>query len=171
MLHRGKYAIATPETGGVAASPATPTLRERFRLKNILKFDDDFTFTDKLASAGIFWWAIFLLLVNVVVTIWNLFFHAWPITWWSHYWMVAGVGIPFVIGIGTLIWFGAGGIKDILDFFQALRTMTRDVHDDGSVKRAVPAAAPAPSELPVAPAPAGDNTLKAGAAVGAPPIA
>ncbi|MGB7158684.1 MAG: hypothetical protein WBD40_11495 [Tepidisphaeraceae bacterium] len=159
MLHRGQY--APPGEPVVAAVP----LRERFRLKNILQFDSNFTFTDKLVSGGIFWWAMFLLVVNIVVSVWNLVFHHWPVTWWSKYWLVAGVGFPFLIALGTLVWFGIGGVKDIFAFFHALRTMTRDAADDGSVHNATPAPATGFPIAPVAPSPVGDNAVKTAAAV------
>jgi len=168
MLHRGKYAPA--------GEPAKPQLamRERFRLKNILQFDSNFTFTDKLVSGGIFWWSMFLLAVNVIVSVWNIAFHDWPVTWWSKYWMIAGVGIPFLIAVATLVWFGIGGTKDTFAFFHALRTMARDATDDGTVVKpgdsALPAPATASPAAPVGATPASDDALKAGAAVSPRPI-
>ena len=175
MLHRGRYA----PPGGPVVVPLP--LRERFRVKNILQFDANFTFTDKLVSGGIFWWAMFLLVVNVVVSAWNLFIYDWPISWWSKYWLVAGVGVPFAIALATLIWFGIGGVKDIFAFFHALRTMDRDVNDNGTVRSASPGgfpvvdgAMPAPATsspaAPVAPTPVADDAVKAGAAVAPRPI-
>lgn len=171
MLHRGQYAPP-----GEAPKRLIP-LRERFRLKNILQFDENFTFTDKLVSGGIFWWAMFLLVVNVVVSIWNLVFFSWPITWWSKYWLVAGVGFPFVIALGTLVWFGIGGVKDIIVFFATLRTIARDASDDGRVaapgqpgfEPVVPASAGGSPFAPIAPTPEGEQPVKTGAAVGARP--
>jgi solute:Na+ symporter, SSS family len=168
MLHRGRY--APPGEPVVVPLP----LRERFRVKNILQFDANFTFTDKLVSGGIFWWAMFLLVVNLVVSAWNLFIYDWPISWWSKYWLVAGVGVPFAIALATLIWFGIGGIKDIFAFFHALRTMDRDVNDNGTVRDLPAGAMPAPATsspaAPVAPTPVADDAVKAGAAVAPRPV-
>jgi SSS family solute:Na+ symporter len=130
MLHRGKYAVA----GDGPKLP--PTIRERFRLRNMLGYDDNFTFTDKLVAGGIFWFAMFLLVVNLVVTVWNLAFYRWPVSWWSNYWLIFSVGLPFLVAVGTLVWFGIGGTRDIFLFFATLRTMTRDATDDGRVKLA-----------------------------------
>jgi SSS family solute:Na+ symporter len=143
MLHRGAYSAA-----GVTFS-ATPqmSLRDRFRLRNVLHFDANFTFTDKLVSGGIFWWAMLLLGVNLVVSLWNLFYD-WPVTWWSYYWMVAGIGFPLLIAVATLVWFGIGGVRDIIAFFAALRSMQRDESDDGRVPDAT---ATAGESLPAAP--------------------
>ena len=126
MLHRGQYAIAGEST------VAPRTLRERFSLRNILSFDANFTFRDNLVSGGLFWWSMLLLVVNLLVSAWHLFYD-WPVSWWAHYWVIAGIALPFVIAVATLIWFGIGGLRDIVIFFQSLRTMTRDVTDDGRV--------------------------------------
>jgi hypothetical protein len=74
-----------------------------------------------------------LLAINALVSVWNLAFHAWPITWWSRYWLVCGVGLPFVVAVGTLAWFGVGCTRDLFAFFAALRTLKRDETDDGRV--------------------------------------
>ena len=149
MLHRGKYAVE----GDGTVKPAMP-LRERFRLRNILQFDSNFTFTDKLVSGGIFWWAMLLLVVNVIVTAWNLLFQDWPITWWSKYWLVTAVGFPFLIALATLIWFGIGGVRDMVDFFAALRTQARDASDDGRVVRETGVEDSLGPEMPARAAPA-----------------
>jgi solute:Na+ symporter, SSS family len=132
LLHRGEYALP-----GEKVVPPLP-MRERFRIRNILQFDANFTFTDRLVSGGIFWWAMLLLAVNVVVSIWNLVFWQWPIEWWSRYWLVTAVGFPFLIALATLVWFGIGGLRDMVAFFSALRTMKRDATDDGRVDAAEP---------------------------------
>ncbi len=164
MLHRGEYARdADVGEAGPVLNYARPSLRDRFRVRNILQFDASFTFSDKLVSGGIFWWAMFLLVVNVVVSGWNLLFYDWPISWWSKYWLVAGVGVPFLIALATLIWFGIGGVKDLFAFFHDLRTMERDVNDDGAVREALAGAMPAPATgspaAPVAPTPTGDDAV------------
>jgi SSS family solute:Na+ symporter len=127
LLHRGPYALPGDQ------SVPLMSLRERFKLRNILQFDGNFTKTDKLVSGGIFWWSMLLLVVNVVVSVWNLVFYQWPIEWWSKYWLITAVGFPFLIAMVTLVWFGIGGIRDMIQFFAALRTMARDETDDGRV--------------------------------------
>ena len=47
--------------------------------------------------------------------------------------MATFIAVPFVVAIGTLFWFTAGGIRDMRDFFTALRTQVRDDRDDGRV--------------------------------------
>ena len=147
MLHRGRYVV--PSDGGLTPPPS---LRDRFRLKHILGFDDNFTFTDKLVAGGVFWFSMFLLAVNLVVTVWNLAFYRWPVEWWSRYWLVFSVAFPFIVAVGTLIWFGIGGTRDIFAFFAALRILKRDATDDGRVKEADKATPIADPAFPVSPA-------------------
>ncbi|MGC4032939.1 MAG: hypothetical protein QM754_14620 [Tepidisphaeraceae bacterium] len=116
-------------------APVTP-FGDRFRLKNILKFDSNFTFSDKMVSGGIFWWSMLLLALNVVVSGWNITYGHWPTSWWANYWAVTGIALPFVIAVVTLVWFGIGGFVDIRSFFHTLRTMKRDAEDDGRVVHA-----------------------------------
>ena len=130
MLHRGKYAV---EAKSDKEPDVQETIRERFRLRNLLHFDSNFTFTDKLVAGGIFWWSMLLVAVNVVVSVWNVFFFEWPLDWWAHYWMVTGIAVPLLIAAATLVWFGIGGFVDMKAFFHALRTQRRDERDDGRV--------------------------------------
>lgn len=140
LLHRGPYALP-----GDKSIPLLP-MRERFKLRNILQFDANFTKTDKIVSGGIFWWSMLLLAVNVVVSVWNLVFYQWPIEWWSKYWLITAVGFPFLIAMVTLVWFGIGGLRDMVHFFAALRTMTRDETDDGRVSSEPQTVISSPSE-------------------------
>jgi SSS family solute:Na+ symporter len=127
MLHRGKYAVEAK-----ADKPAVLPFRERLRLRNLLHFDDNFTFRDKLIAGGIFWWSIALVVINVVALVWNGF-DRWPAAWWGDYWMATFIAVPFVVAVGTLVWFTVGGVRDMRDFFTALRTQVRDHRDDGRV--------------------------------------
>lgn len=129
LLHRGKYSVE----GQSLAKPLP--FRERLKLRNVLSFDGNFTFRDKLVSGGIFWWSMLLLVLNVVITAWNLLFDRWPVSWWANYWMITAIGFPFLIAVATLAWFSIGGFIDMKAFFRALRTMRRDDADDGRVKQ------------------------------------
>lgn len=129
MLHRGQYAIA-----GEKKATVLPW-RERFRPKNLLKFNEDFTFADKLAAGGIFWWSLLLAFVTIGCAIANPFIQSWPTSFWPTYWFVVGVAVPVVIGVGTFFWFGIGGVRDIFAFFRALHTVQRDDRDDGRVTK------------------------------------
>jgi solute:Na+ symporter, SSS family len=126
MLHRGVYALE-PQ----AAQPMS--LRQRLRMKNLLRFDDNFTRRDKFVAAGMFWYSISMVVINIGVTIWNFTLRRWPLEWWADYWFITAIVVPFVIAGATVIWFTIGGIADMRAFFVAIRTVKRDSRDDGRV--------------------------------------
>jgi hypothetical protein len=106
--------------------------------------NDNFTFTDKLVTGGLFFWSMLSMAVVVVVSLWNLLVHRWSNETWASYWFVVGVVIPMIIAMVTLVWFGIGGILDLRAFFHRLATMTRDVTDDGTVGEHGDSRPPAP---------------------------
>ncbi len=126
MLHRGQYAIASEHD-------LLPSVKRRFNLASVLRFDENFTFMDKIAAGGIFWWTIVLAVINIVVTVWNLVFRRWPLHWWANYWLATAIVVPFIVAAITLVWFTIGGLNDMVYFFRAMRTLKRDVRDDGRV--------------------------------------
>ncbi len=144
MLHRGEF--ADEKTKLASAN----TFWSRFSMKNILRFDPNFTFWDKLVSGGIFWWAMLLLLINIIVSLVNIrawypsamvgsswiesnWMEPWSLSGWALYWQIMGIGLPLIISVVTLVWFGIGGVMDIQKFFVALKTIRRDTTDDGRV--------------------------------------
>ena len=133
LITRFGILCGTPKKNYAAKAPLP--LRERVRLKNLLHFGPDFSFRDKVASAGLFWFALFLLVVNLIVTAWNFISpETWTRNWWSHYWIVFGLVLPFVVAVVTFVWFTIGGTRDIIDLFASLQTMRRDSADDGRVE-------------------------------------
>jgi hypothetical protein len=109
------------------------TWRQRLRLENLLKFDANFTRTDKLIAGGVFWYYIALAVVCLTVTVWNTMFHPWSNQAWATYWLILSIIVPGIIALVTLFWFTIGGVRDMRSFFIALRTMKRDARDDGRV--------------------------------------
>ena len=88
--------------------------------------------TDRIVAGGIFFWSMFWLAVVLVGTGWNLI-RPWPQNVWVSYWFVAGLILPILVCIVTLIWFGIGGVIDLRAFFARLSSMKRDAKDDGTV--------------------------------------
>jgi SSS family solute:Na+ symporter len=142
MLHRGLYADSDPPGHPPRSGGA------RMKLRNLLSFDQNFTRSDKLIAAAVFIWALTLLMLNGVVSTWNVVFYRWPIQWWSRYWLITAVLVPLVIALATFVWFGIGGIRDIRDFFRALRALKRDDRDDGRVVHTTDVARAAMSGIP-----------------------
>jgi SSS family solute:Na+ symporter len=126
MLHRGQYAVSDE-------GRKSQRLRERFSLRNVFRFDENFTLGDKILSSSIFWWAMALVAVNLVILAWNFLWHRWPARWWADYWLILAIVVPFGVSFVTLVWFTFGGIRDMRLFFTALRNVHRDSRDDGRV--------------------------------------
>jgi SSS family solute:Na+ symporter len=131
MLHRGAYAV-TPDGQPAPPQPPRRTWRQRLHWRTFVSFDENFTTTDKITAAGIFWFSVAFVVLNLTVT-GSVLYRPWPIAWWARYWMITTIAIPLVIAVVTLAWFGWGGVRDLRAFFVALRTMKRDARDDGRV--------------------------------------
>jgi len=125
MLHRGSYAIESEKQ--FATKSGT-----RVTWGKLIGIDEHFTFGDKLLAGGIFGWALLWFCVFVVGTIWNLI-SPWPISFWSTFWFVVGIGIPVFFAFVTAIWFSWGGIRDMRVFFRRLKEERVDALDNGMV--------------------------------------
>jgi SSS family solute:Na+ symporter len=144
LLHRGRHRV---EQDVIADRGMLE--KGRFHWSKLLGFDEHFTLGDKIIAGGIFWWTIFWAAVVLISTTWNLWhplcaklglagaaidcIDPWPTSWWTNFWLIQGIILPFVISAVTLVWFSIGGVKDLRDFFIALRTDKRDHTDDGRV--------------------------------------
>ena len=122
MLHRGKYAIKDEHLGGVSL-PQTG-------LKALLP-SKEFSFGDKCFYYANIAWTVLWFGLFVVVTIYHFLFGTtdW---WWCGYWRFY-IYLNAVIGIVALFWFLVGGLRNIREMFQILRTKKVDVNDNGRV--------------------------------------
>jgi SSS family solute:Na+ symporter len=144
MLHRGEYTLSDESPGSLLPGDPAPkqrhqqiptSLRQRFTLRNVFKFDENFTPGDKVISGAIFWWSMILVVVNAAIIIWSFAVHGGLSNqWWANYWLILAIQIPFAVSIITFIWFSIGGFRDIRDFFKALKHLRRDARDDGRVE-------------------------------------
>ena len=57
----------------------------------------------------------------------------WGERQWSSYFFIITIAVPFVLGIGTTIWFTIGSIMDIRRLFIDLEARKRDALDNGMV--------------------------------------
>ena len=126
MLHRGKYAL-NPK-----AQAALPPVLKGWTFKKFMGIDHQYSKGDKVMSYSLFSWKMFWLAVGAIITLWNLV-DRWPLSWWSNYWRIHSIYIPFVLAIPTTIWFLWGGIRDMQLLFKDLRSAHREAHDDGTV--------------------------------------
>jgi SSS family solute:Na+ symporter len=125
MLHRGVYAVESEKKYETKS-------KTRVTWGKLIGLDEHFTFGDKILAGGLFGWSMIWFVVFVVGTIWNLI-TPWPITVWSSFWYVVGIGIPIFFAFVTAIWFTWGGIRDMRAFFSRLREERVDALDNGMV--------------------------------------
>jgi SSS family solute:Na+ symporter len=126
LLHRGAYTVVDPEQVAVAAV-------EHGWVGRALGFNEHFTRGDKWVAGGLVGWSMMLGLLTLGVAAWNAAGWRWPVEWWARYWFVIGLVVPFVVGAVTFVWFTVAGLKDVKDFFAALRTLKRDASDNGQI--------------------------------------
>jgi SSS family solute:Na+ symporter len=125
MLHRGKY---TPE------SDRLDPQRPRPWLARLAGLDYRFTRGDRWIATLLVGWSLLTVVINgITVLINSRISSRWTTAAWSRYWLIFGVIVPFLVGLATTIWFTIGGVRDLRDFFRALRTLKRDASDDGRV--------------------------------------
>lgn len=125
MLHRGRYAVASEKKFETKSE-------KRVTWGRLIGIDEHFTRGDKWLAGGLFGWSMLWFGVFVVGTIWNLI-APWPVSVWSHFWFVVGIGIPVVFALLTAIWFTWGGIRDIRLFFRRLGEERVNDLDNGMV--------------------------------------
>lgn len=123
MLHRGAYA-----TGETLDAPV-----RRFSFKTLFGWDADFTTADKWVAGSLVVWSLFWLGVLITGCIWNAI-APWPLSVWSTFWEIVGIGIPILIAVVTGIWFTWGGILDIRLLFHRLHHEKVNLLDDGTVR-------------------------------------
>jgi len=125
MLHRGIYAVESEKKFETKS-------RSRVSIGKLIGLDEHFTFGDKILAGGLFGWSMLWLAVFVVGTVWNLI-APWPMSVWSQFWFVVGIGIPVFFSLVTAVWFTWGGIRDMRLFFRRLKEERVDALDNGMV--------------------------------------
>ncbi|NOZ19885.1 MAG: sodium:solute symporter [Planctomycetes bacterium] len=122
MLHRGQYAIQGDHAKGIETPPVG--------LKAVLP-SEEYSRTDRWIYYGKFGWTMAWFAIFAVGTIinltWGMSNDGWATFWW---WKIV---VTVIIGVGTTIWFLAGGIHDMIDLYKTLRTVKRDHLDSGMV--------------------------------------
>ncbi len=124
MLHRGVY-----RTQGIQLK-TTSSWKERFL--GLIGINEEYSKTDRCLAYGLFGWTSFWFLTFILITTWNLF-SPWPLIWWSTYWHVATILLPFAVGITTNLLISWGGVKDMFRYFQKIKTLDPNFLDDGTV--------------------------------------
>ncbi|MEO7932504.1 MAG: sodium:proline symporter [Chthoniobacterales bacterium] len=130
MLHRGKYAAVIEKVGD--EMEAIVPAEKKFTWGRIIGFDENFSRSDKWITGSVFAWGMVWFSLSIIGTIWNLI-APWPVSFWTQFWRVSGIGIPIVISVVTGIWFTWGGVRDIKSLFQRLKAQRINHLDDGTV--------------------------------------
>jgi len=122
MLHRGRYAIKEELT-----------IVEEIPLKGwkMLGMGKEFTRGDRIIYVATYAWTLIWTAVFVAGTFYNLSTEV-PDASWMGFWKVFVI-IQIVVSIIVIIWFAIGGMRDLRDMLQRLRTMVRNDRDDGFV--------------------------------------
>ena len=122
MLHRGRYDTANEhiETGFKAN-----------RWLKMLGLTGEFTFTDRLLFYANIAWSAVWLAVFAAMTLYHVCVGI-STAGWVLFWKI-WVGISFVLGVGTTVWFLVGGSLNIRGLFRSLREVRSCDDDDGRV--------------------------------------
>ena len=121
MLHRGKYRIKGEHLEGEA--PATGW--------RVFKTTREFTFVDKIAFLGSYVYIAVIFVTFIIGTIYALNYPLEDLSWGQFWWYYCL--IMLLVSAATTIWLFIGGVKEMKILFQTLKTMKRDVDDDGTV--------------------------------------
>lgn len=130
LLHRGEYAKIKAEVQDQEEPEPKP--QSKWTWGRLIGFDEHYTRSDRWITGGLFWWSMFWFGTWAVGSVWNIFW-PWPLSAWSLYWQISGIGLPLTIAVIMAVWFTWGGVKDMQDFFHRLRTEKINHLDDGTV--------------------------------------
>jgi SSS family solute:Na+ symporter len=121
LLHRGAYA-----DDAAAATEAPTTGLSLFRL------GPEYTKSDKLLYLASYGWmgACGLVFVVGLIAHYTCGVSVWS---WLRLWKTLVI-IAMSLGTIVVVWFAIGGIRDMIEMLSRLRTLVRDVTDDGTVK-------------------------------------
>ena len=128
MLHRGKYAV-----DGEVKTQMRWTFKNVF--SKLIGITPEYTLGDKIIAWGIFSYSIIYQfgLAFLMVLIWNSV-SPWPANWWGVYFMIIMLIVPGIMGAITAVWFGIGGVVDLVRLFRDLKTRVVNPLDDGRVE-------------------------------------
>ena len=128
MLHRGKYAI-----DGEVKSTVKWTWRNFF--SKLIGITPDYSKGDRIIAWVFFFYSIVysFLVMFVFVLIWNAV-SPWPLKWWSNYFFVSLLLVPYILAAITAVWFGIGGVINLVQLFRDLKKRVINPLDDGRVE-------------------------------------
>lgn len=129
MLHRGIYSDdpnkIIPKTDWSVAGIC----------KRLIGITPQYTKNDKLIAYGMFIYNMGygFLICFILVVCWNAI-SPWKIEWWSNFYRITLLIVPAIVSAVTVVWFGIGGVKDMLQLFKDLKQRIVNNLDDGRVE-------------------------------------
>ncbi|MBP5531007.1 MAG: sodium:panthothenate symporter [Lentisphaeria bacterium] len=128
MLHRGKYAI-----DGEVKTTVKWTWRTFF--SKLIGITPAYSKGDRIIAWVFFFYSIVysFLIMFVFVLIWNAI-SPWPLEWWSNYFFVSLLIVPCVVAAITAVWFGIGGVINLVQLFRDLKNRIVNPLDNGRVE-------------------------------------
>jgi Na+/proline symporter len=132
LLHRGDYAV--PDDA-IAQSDTSQIANWK---RVLLGYDENFSQGDRVLSALLFGWTLFIFGVFAAITLANVFFGVWTERSWWRFFVLNNVYLPLVVGVITTVWLTIFGLRDLRRLFEKLRTLRSDASDDGMVAAAAP---------------------------------
>jgi len=129
MLYRGKYA---DDKSKVVSS--TWTWRNVF--SKLIGISPEYTRVDRAIAWSVF---IYTFIYRFIITFFLVLILNWISPWgireWNIYYIITMLGIPFVVGVITSVWFFIGGVIDLGYLFRDLEARTCDYNDNGRVEK------------------------------------
>ena len=128
MLHRGKYSL-----DGERQLKSAWTFRNVFN--KLIGITPEYTTGDKVIAWSYFVYSFIYRfgLTFILVIVWNAL-TPWTINHWSWYFLITTLLVPGAMAAVTAVWFGIGGVKDLIQMFRDLESRTINVLDDGRVE-------------------------------------
>ena len=116
--------------------PAEKKEKAKFSFRRtFLGIDDNYTRGDRIIAWSVFIYSFVynFLLCFIAVLVWNTF-SPWPIEYWSKFFFITSIAVPFVIAVISVIWFSIGGVHDLLQMLRDLKARVDNPLDDGRVE-------------------------------------
>ena len=100
-----------------------------------LGIDENYTRGDRIIAWSVFFYSFVynFLLCFVLVIVWNSF-SEWPIRYWSWFFFITSILVPFLIALVSVVWFSIGGAHDLVRMIRDLKARVDNPLDDGRVE-------------------------------------
>jgi SSS family solute:Na+ symporter len=123
MLYRGQYA---------AKGEPLPELRPTQWWQSIFGITPMFNRKDRLTAYIIVGWFLFWLGVFAGGMVYGYLVDPGE-AFWAKFWHVY-LYVSFAVLVGSTVWLGIGGIKDVINLFKSMRATDRDFSDTGETR-------------------------------------